>query len=215
MRTLQRLGSLTALGALASMLTLAAGQQVPTFTPEQEARLRIREVMDGLYVIPGFDGGQSGGNVAVRVTDEGVIIVDNKFPYSFDFITEQVGSITNQPIKYVLNTHHHDDHSGSAAADLAVFGWVTTDCSGRPATNGQPAADSVARNGRRRFPEYASAGVRVDRWRPVAGEGQPTRRLIRLFAAGNLRWRATIGSGFGSLRPGRCEVHASAGCGRR
>jgi glyoxylase-like metal-dependent hydrolase (beta-lactamase superfamily II) len=115
MRTLQRLGSLTALGALASMLTLAAGQQVPTFTPEQEARLRIREVMDGLYVIPGFDGGQSGGNVAVRVTDEGVIIVDNKFPYSFDFITEQVGSITNQPIKYVLNTHHHDDHSGSNA----------------------------------------------------------------------------------------------------
>ena len=113
MRTLKRLGSLTALVALASILTLAAGQQIPTFTPEQQARLRIREVMDGLYVIPGFDGGQSGGNVAVRVTDEGVIIVDNKFPHSFDFITEQVGSITDQPIKYVLNTHHHDDHSGS------------------------------------------------------------------------------------------------------
>ena len=115
MRTLQRLGSLTALVVLGSILTLAAGQQIPTFTPEQEARLRIREVMDGLYIIPGFDGGQSGGNVAVRVTDEGVIIVDNKFPYSFDFITEQVSSVTDQPIKYVLNTHHHDDHSGSNA----------------------------------------------------------------------------------------------------
>ena len=42
-------------------LALAAAQQVPTFTAEQEARLQIREVMDGLYVIPGFDGGQSGG----------------------------------------------------------------------------------------------------------------------------------------------------------
>ncbi len=115
MRTLQRLGSLTALVVLASILTLAAGQQIPTFTPEQEARLRIREVMDGLYIIPGFDGGQSGGNVAVRVTDDGVIIVDNKFPYSFDFITEQVRSVTDQPIKYVLNTHHHNDHSGSNA----------------------------------------------------------------------------------------------------
>ena len=115
MRTLQKLGSLTALVVLASMLTLAAGQQVPTFTPEQEARLQIREMMDGLYVIPGFDGGQSGGNVAVRVTDDGVIIVDDKFPYSFDFITEQVSRVTDQPIKYVLNTHHHDDHSGSNA----------------------------------------------------------------------------------------------------
>ena len=115
MRTLQKLGSLTALVVLGSIITLAASQQVPTLTPEQEARLRIREVMDGLYVIPGFDGGQSGGNVAVRVTDDGVIIVDDKFPYSFDFITEQVRSVTDQPIKYVLNTHHHDDHSGSNA----------------------------------------------------------------------------------------------------
>ena len=119
MRTLKRLGSLTALVVLGPIITLAAGQQVPTFTPEQEARLRIREVMDGLYVIPGFDGGQSGGNVAVRVTDDGVIIVDDKFPYSFDFITEQVRSVTDQPIRYVLNTHHHDDHSGSNADFLA------------------------------------------------------------------------------------------------
>jgi glyoxylase-like metal-dependent hydrolase (beta-lactamase superfamily II) len=55
----------------------------------------------------------------VRVTDDGVIIVDDKFPYSFDFITEQVRSVTDQPIKYVLNTHHHDDHSGSNADFLA------------------------------------------------------------------------------------------------
>ncbi len=115
MHTLKTLGSLTALVVLGSIMAMAAGQQVPRFTPEQEARLQIRGVKDGLYVIPGFDGGQSGGNVAVRVTDGGVIIVDNKFPYSFDFITEQVRKVTDQPIKYVLDTHHHDDHSGSNA----------------------------------------------------------------------------------------------------
>ena len=115
MHTLKTLGSLTALVVLGSIMAMAAGQQVPRFTPEQEARLQIRGVKDGLYVIPGFDGGQSGGNVAVRVTDDGVIIVDNKFPYSFNFINEQVRKVTDQPIKYVLNTHHHDDHSGSNA----------------------------------------------------------------------------------------------------
>ena len=114
MRAWQRFGLLTLIVLIASTLVIA-GRQRPTFTPEQEVRLQIREVMDGLYVIPGFDGGQSGGNVAVRITDEGVIIVDNKFPYSFDFITEQVASVTDQPIKYVLNTHHHGDHAGSNA----------------------------------------------------------------------------------------------------
>ncbi len=115
MRALRKLGWLTVVVGLGSVLTVARGQDRPNLTPEQEARLQIREVMDGLYVIPGFDGGQSGGNVAVRVTNGGVIIVDDKFPYSFDFITEQVRNVTGQPIKYVLNTHHHGDHAGSNA----------------------------------------------------------------------------------------------------
>ena len=116
MRTLQRLGSLTAVVMLGAGLVVVAGQrQPPTFTPEQEARLQIREVKDGLYVIPGFDGNMSGGNVAVRVTDAGVIIVDDKYLYSYDFITAQVRSVTDQPIRYVLNTHHHFDHAGSNA----------------------------------------------------------------------------------------------------
>ena len=89
----------------------------PIFTDEQLARLQIQPVRgkDGLYVIPGFDGAMSGGNVAVRVTGDGVILVDDKFPYSFDFITEQVASVTAEPIRYVLNTHHHGDHAGSNA----------------------------------------------------------------------------------------------------
>jgi cyclase len=113
--------------ATGSLLTVAARQQRPTFTPEQEARLQIREVMDGLYLIPGFDGSQSGGNVAVRVTSEGVIVVDNKFEYSFDFITEQVRRVTDQPIRYVLNTHHHFDHAGSNADFMAVAEVISHD----------------------------------------------------------------------------------------
>ena len=116
MRELKRIGILAGLIVAAAVLVVTGRQQQrPTFTPEQEARLQIREVAAGLYVIPGFDGAQSGGNVAVRVTGDGVIIVDDKFPYSFDFITAQVRSVTDQPIKYVLNTHHHGDHAGSNA----------------------------------------------------------------------------------------------------
>ena len=120
MRNLKRIGSLSLLILIGTVLVVAGRQQQPpTLTPEQLARLQIEQVKDGLYVIPGFDGSLSGGNVAVRVTDNGVIIVDDKFVYSHEFITAQVRSVTNQPIKYVLNTHHHSDHAGSNADFMA------------------------------------------------------------------------------------------------
>jgi cyclase len=92
-------------------------QDRPVLTPEQLSQVQIHAVAgkDGLYVIPGFDGGLSGGNVAVLVTDEGVVIVDNKYEYSYPDIMEQLRKVTDQPVRYVLNTHHHFDHAGSNA----------------------------------------------------------------------------------------------------
>ncbi len=69
--------------------------------------LSIEQVKDGLYVIIG-----SGGNVGVRVTSEGVILIDDKFPQNFADIQELVATVSDQPVRYVLNTHHHGDHSG-------------------------------------------------------------------------------------------------------
>ena len=69
--------------------------------------LSIEQVKDGLYVIIG-----SGGNVGVRVTSEGVILIDDKFPRNFAEIQELVAQVSDQPVRYVLNTHHHGDHAG-------------------------------------------------------------------------------------------------------
>ena len=69
--------------------------------------LSIERVKDGLYAIIG-----SGGNVGVRVTSEGVILIDDKFPQNFAAIQELVREVSDQPVRYVLNTHHHGDHSG-------------------------------------------------------------------------------------------------------
>lgn len=69
--------------------------------------LKIERVTDGLYVIS-----ESGGNVAVRVTNEGVILVDDKFERNFEEIMDRVRSVTNQPVRYVINTHQHGDHTG-------------------------------------------------------------------------------------------------------
>jgi cyclase len=69
--------------------------------------LTVEKVTPNLYVIVG-----NGGNVAVLPTSEGVILVDDKFDQDGPEIRAKVKSITGQPIRYIINTHHHGDHTG-------------------------------------------------------------------------------------------------------
>ena len=85
------------------------------FTVIAQDRLSIAEVKDGLHVITG-----PGGNIGVRVTADGVILIDDKYPQDFDEIQSLVATVSDLPVKYVINTHHHGDHSGSNASFLQV-----------------------------------------------------------------------------------------------
>jgi glyoxylase-like metal-dependent hydrolase (beta-lactamase superfamily II) len=75
---------------------------------------RIQKISGDLYLISG-----DGGNVAVYVTDEGVILVDDMYQRNYADIAARVKTVTAQPIRYVLNTHHHDDHAGGNVGALA------------------------------------------------------------------------------------------------
>ncbi len=99
---------LTVVAAALTTIPFAAVQQ----STGDPFSTEIRKVKDGLYVIPGYDGAVTGGNVAVRVTSEGTIIVDDRLPPSSAEIAGKVKSVTSQPIKYVLSTHGHGDHTG-------------------------------------------------------------------------------------------------------
>jgi glyoxylase-like metal-dependent hydrolase (beta-lactamase superfamily II) len=103
--------------AAAAVLVAAevAGRQQPKGEPFSTAIMKLK---DGLFVIPGYDGAATGGNVAVRVTSEGAIIVDDKLPTHYQEIVDKVKSVTPLPIKYVLSTHQHGDHTGSNAEFL-------------------------------------------------------------------------------------------------
>ena len=78
-----------------------------TQNPPAAGQLTVNKVKDDLYEIVG-----DGGNVAVYVTGEGVIMIDDKFEQDYAPIVEKVRNITTQPVKYIINTHHHADHSG-------------------------------------------------------------------------------------------------------
>jgi cyclase len=56
------------------------------------------------------------------VTNEGVLLIDDKFEQDHDQIVAKVKSVTNQPIKYVISTHYHADHSGGNGKMLQMGG---------------------------------------------------------------------------------------------
>jgi glyoxylase-like metal-dependent hydrolase (beta-lactamase superfamily II) len=74
-----------------------------------------QKVKDGLYMISG-----EGGNVAALLTDEGVILVDDMYDRNYAAVMGQVKALSDKPVRYVLNTHQHDDHSGGNAQMLAA-----------------------------------------------------------------------------------------------
>lgn len=77
----------------------------------------IKEVKPGLYLVTG-----AGGNSSVRVTNDGIILVDGKLPAegNYEKLMELIKSVSNQPIKYMFLTHHHQDHTGNDDKFLAL-----------------------------------------------------------------------------------------------
>ncbi len=98
---------------LAALALAVAGIWVAR-TQQAPADLSMEKLADDLYVIIG-----SGGNVAVLTTDEGVILVDDKFVQNVPQILAKVKSVSDKSIKYVWNTHHHGDHTGGNQSLLA------------------------------------------------------------------------------------------------
>jgi cyclase len=97
---------------LIAVLLLGGVWVAYTFQGPPASKLDTKKIADDLYVI---HNEIVPGNTTVLVTTDGVILVDDKFPSDVDNIIAEVKKITSQPIKYVINTHHHGDHSGGNA----------------------------------------------------------------------------------------------------
>lgn len=87
----------------------------------QPSKLDIQKVTDDIYVI---HNQVVPGNSTALITNEGIVLVDDKFPVDHDNIIALLKTVTDQPVKWVINTHHHGDHSGGNAALQAMGAQV-------------------------------------------------------------------------------------------
>jgi cyclase len=113
----------TRLMLVAGFCILLAGAYVHGQGQPQPSKLETIKVKDDLFVI---NNPVVPGNTTVLLTNDGVVLVDDKFAIDFDNIVAEVKKLTPQPIKYVINTHHHGDHSGSNARMIGIGAQIIT-----------------------------------------------------------------------------------------
>ena len=91
-------------GALVLCAVLAHAQGAPDFS---KVEIKANRVTDKFYTLDG-----QGGTIGVLFGPDGVFMVDTQFAPLSDKIVAAIKRLTPQPIKFVVNTHVHGDHTG-------------------------------------------------------------------------------------------------------
>ncbi len=101
--------TVAALGLAAITLSAPAfSQGQPDFS---KIEVKTTDLGHNTYMLEG-----AGGNVTIAVGSNGVIMVDAQFAPMHDKLKAAIAKITNQPVKYLVNTHYHGDHTGGNGA---------------------------------------------------------------------------------------------------
>jgi glyoxylase-like metal-dependent hydrolase (beta-lactamase superfamily II) len=98
----------TSRATFASLLMLLASVAA---TAEEDAfkdiEVKSTPVAEGIYILTG-----KGGNIGVSTGTDGVFLIDDQFAPLTEKITAAIAKLSDQPVRFLLNTHWHPDHTG-------------------------------------------------------------------------------------------------------
>ncbi len=103
--------------AIAVMPVSPVGAQVPDLS---DVSIVTTAISDGVYLLEAT--GDVAGNIAVSVGEDGILIVDDQFEGLTAQILDALVDLHSGPLRFILNTHHHNDHSDGNAALSAATG---------------------------------------------------------------------------------------------
>jgi glyoxylase-like metal-dependent hydrolase (beta-lactamase superfamily II) len=98
---------------LAAAAVTFAGSVPGVFAQQQDlanAQITTQDLGQGAYMLLG-----PGGNITIVTASDGVLIVDAEFPPVHDKVRAAISAASQQPIKDIVNTHFHPDHTSGDA----------------------------------------------------------------------------------------------------
>ena len=73
----------------------------------EHVQIQAQQVNGNVYMLTG-----AGGNIGVCIGDDGIFLIDDQFAPLTEKIKTAVAKLSNKPIRFVVNTHWHPDHTG-------------------------------------------------------------------------------------------------------
>src|ERR1700744_2291865 len=89
---------------VATLATNCLAQQSQNF---DNVEVHVLPVQGNVYMLVG-----AGGNITMQVGKEGVLLVDTMYAGLSDKVLAAVRTVSDKPIRYIINTHVHADHTG-------------------------------------------------------------------------------------------------------
>jgi cyclase len=89
---------------VAGVSGIAAAQPAMDFS---KVEIKTTKLADGLYMLEG-----QGGNMMVSVGEDGAVLIDDEFAPLSAKIKAAVAAVSPKPIRFIINTHYHGDHTG-------------------------------------------------------------------------------------------------------
>ena len=75
-----------------------------------KVQMKVSKVAGNVYMLEG-----AGGNIGASVGDDGIVIVDDQYAPLAEKIQAALKGITDKPVRFIINTHYHGDHTGGNA----------------------------------------------------------------------------------------------------
>jgi cyclase len=89
-----------------------AAPPAPPATDFSKVEIKTTDLGDGVYMLEGQNPASVGGNITVALGTSGIIMVDGQYAPLHDKIKAAIAVVSNLPVKYLINTHYHGDHTG-------------------------------------------------------------------------------------------------------
>jgi cyclase len=75
-----------------------------------KVEIKVQKVSGSVYMLQG-----AGGNIGASVGEDGIVIVDDEYAPLAEKLQAALKGITDKPVRFIINTHYHGDHTGSNA----------------------------------------------------------------------------------------------------